>query len=751
MFPGWWLLPVVLALVSAWRWRRGVWATAFWVGVFTFCAHQWYQTPMYDSFADKSVTVQGRVINDPVSNRFVLEVRAVNGQPAREKAVVTSKSPKPPRYGDLLEFRTLWQKPQPPRNPGAFDALSYDTNQGIHYSLHAESFHVLGHDDRGVQGRFFLPLRHRLVRVIQELYPPEQAALVSGILIGFDDGLAPEVESAFRDMGVVHILVVSGANVALLILPLLALLEKFGLSVRRRYALAIVIVVFYGGLTGGGASVVRACTMSTLWCLSRLLSRETDRLTSWALAGGLLLVYDPFLLRDVGFQLTFLLTLAMLVAPVHFEHLLAKIVPAERLPKFAYAPLQKFLGAILLTILCQLISTPLILTINPRYTPLSLLANLYILPLIAVLLPAAAGSLLLGLLHPALAALPATLVSRGLHLMADPLTYAAQQGWLLRNLQAPTPLWLFLYYSGWLLFILRVPPWNFWRAYTVPAVACLLALGIFWRAFAAHDLRVTFLDVGQGDSILLEMPHQIWLVDGGGIPGFQHSDYDPGERVVVPALASKGIDDIDTLVLTHADEDHVRGLAAVLHSFRVHQLLVSDLTADAPFYQSLLQEARRQHIPIHQVRAGELYTPEPNLTIRIFNPPRTPYRNTRSDTNSNSVVFTLTYGARNFLFTGDLEGEVEPQLPPLPHVDVLKVAHHGSGHSSTVPFLEKTTPAHAVLSVGAHNRYGHPASSTLQRLQNSGAAIWRTDISGAIVCETDGQNLDIYSWSARGY
>jgi competence protein ComEC len=774
--PGWLLLLVLATLLVAWRRARvGLMLAACAVGLFTVGVHQWRNQPTLEPYLNKTVTLRGQVIDDPSPARFLLQLTHLQGKPVDEKTVVRLKTPASLHYGDQLELRGQLEKPTPARNPGSFDARTYYGRQGVNYSLAPDTYQVAGHDDRGLFGRLIYPLRHRLLEVVQQAYRPDQVPLVSGIVLGLDEGLDPEVKDTFRDLGVIHILAVSGANVTLLILPLLAILKKFGLSTPKRYSLAIVVLLLYGGLAGGGASVTRACTMSLIWCLSRILSRQPDPLTSWALAAGVLLAYDPFLLTNIGFQLTFLLTLALLVVAPYVE---------------TYNVLSK---AVLLTLTSEAISTPLVLTISPVFTPLSLLANLYILPLIAFITPAAVLSILLGLIHPALAALPAQLVSWALDLLVWPLTFAGQAGWWVRHYEAPAEAWLWLYYGGCLLFTLRGfgggTSWHDlfgrFRRLAVPAIACVLMTSALWRFFAPHDLRVTFLDVGQGDSILIEMPqHHIWLIDGGGIPAFQHSDYDIGARVVLPALAAKGIDDIDTLVITHADEDHVRGLAAVLQNVRVHRILVSDLGTDKPFYQSLLHTARQKQIPITQVHAGQSWAPEEDLRVTILNPPVQPFENTRSDTNANCIVFTLQYRAKNFLFTGDFEGDQEPKLPldlldasqttsrqqatvlksiqqtnvlnsqqkpPIYHIDVLKVTHHGSAYSTTLPFLRQTTPTYAIVSAGIHNHYSHPAPATLQRLQQAHASVWRTDAQGAIVCATDGENLDIYSWLERGY
>ncbi|MGZ6530092.1 MAG: ComEC/Rec2 family competence protein, partial [Tumebacillaceae bacterium] len=212
------------------------------------------------------------------------------------------------------------------------------------------------------------------------------------------------------------------------------------------------------------------------------------------------------------------------------------------------------------------------------------------------------------------------------------------------------------------------------------------------------------------------------------------------------AIAAEGIDTIDVMVMTHADEDHVKGLLAVLKRFTVKEVIVSDTTTDKPFYQQLLQEVRNLHIPMKMAQAGQILTPEPGIAITFYNPPARHYRGTDSDTNANSAVFTLQYGKRTFLYTADFEGVLEPKLLIHQPIDVLKVAHHGSPHSTFTPFLQRITPKVAVVSVGAHNHYGHPSKDTLQRLRDIGADIWRTDQQGAIVCETDGESLQVSSW-----
>ena len=776
--PVWLCGPALICAWGVWRRQAMVWmlVLAAVVGCFFTAGERSRELPGLEAYVGQEVSVRGRVAVQPVHKlnawRFPLEIQAVliQGQwrEVQEKAIVKLDASEGVHYGDLLQAdHVSLDKPSPARNPGAFDAEKYYATQGIYYSLSlpGKSSRVIGHDDRGLQGRVFLPIRQHLLNAIDGLFTPEHRAVVAGLLLGITDEIDPSVMDSFRTMGVVHILAVSGANIALLVFPLLTLLKWCRMSESKRFAVVVVFVLLYGGITGGGPSVVRACAMTILYCIGRMAHRDVDSLTSLAVAAWLTLVYDPAMLDDLGFQLTFMITLGLLLIPQRLEELLRKFrrvirssgirhrqqltdetdqTDQSHRPRFIGFR-SRMLTPILLTLTAELISVPLLLTINPAYSPVSLLANLYLIPLLALLVPFAAVTVLLGLVHQTVAYLPAL----GSRLLLDgllhPVMYLGEAGWWLRNYRAPAEWWLWGYYGWWLMFVWKKR--NRWRSWGLGTLGVCLVGALVAGAVWPRDLRVTYLDVGQGDSALIEMPRgQVWLVDGGGIPGFMHSNFDIGEKVVVPALAASGVNTIDVMVMTHEDEDHVRGLAAVLQRFKVNRVVVSDTKGDKPFYKELLQTVKDKRIPVTLAVAGQTWEPETGVQITFLNPPRRPYSGTRSDSNANSVVFAMNYGQRSFLFTADLEGEIESRVHLPAHIDVLKVAHHGSGHSSTLPFLQKIHPQVAVVSVGAHNRYGHPAGDTLKRLQSVGAKVWRTDERGAVVCETDGEMLNVSSW-----
>jgi competence protein ComEC len=280
------------------------------------------------------------------------------------------------------------------------------------------------------------------------------------------------------------------------------------------------------------------------------------------------------------------------------------------------------------------------------------------------------------------------------------------------------------------------------------ALALLLGpiLALAGRHRPASCLRVTFLDVGQGDSAVIETPGgRVVVIDGGGHPGTDERwGGDPGARVVVPYLRSRGISAVDLIVPTHPDDDHVQGLNAVVARLTVRAALDGGFPGDSAPYQRLLDALRRRSIPIYIARRGQRIDLGDGASLEVLNPPDHPIAGAHSQTNNNSITLRLVYGRSRFLFTGDDEAEAESEM--MTHcgdlsADVLKVGHHGSRWSSTDAFLDRVHPGAAIVSCGTGNVYNHPHQEVLDRLDARSIRIFRTDRQGAVIAETDGLTI----------
>lgn len=265
-------------------------------------------------------------------------------------------------------------------------------------------------------------------------------------------------------------------------------------------------------------------------------------------------------------------------------------------------------------------------------------------------------------------------------------------------------------------------------------------------------LRVTFLDVGQGDATVIECPSgRVLLVDGGGVPGTQETaGRDPGVRAVVPFLRHRGISTIDLLVATHPDDDHVQGLIAVVRQLRVRAALDTGFPEAQGACRRLRAAIQARRIPAIPARRGQRFDLGGGLWLDVLHPETRFLAGTGSDANNNAIVLRLRVGRIRILLPADAEAEAEERLVRSGidlQADLLKVGHHGSRGSSTAAFLERVRPRVAVVSCGRRNRFGHPHHETLERLAARDVHLFRTDRDGAVVAETDGRRLRV--WGTR--
>jgi competence protein ComEC len=287
-----------------------------------------------------------------------------------------------------------------------------------------------------------------------------------------------------------------------------------------------------------------------------------------------------------------------------------------------------------------------------------------------------------------------------------------------------------------------------WKALGVAAVAALLVV-LCWHPFSPlttpGQLELTAVDVGQGDSLLVSFPEgRLMVVDGGGIPSFgrpNRSQMEIGEDVVSPYLWKRSIRSVDVLALTHAHDDHIGGLAALMENFHVKELWIGAMS-DNPLWDALRDKARRQGVRIVSMQGGRQFA-FAGAQVQVL-APSPDYIAPEKPRNNDSLVMRISFGRHSFLLTGDMEKQVEAQLEAdgqISPVDVLKVAHHGSKTSSTADFLDLARPSFAIISDGYGNTYGHPHPDVLARLAERGAAVYRTDQDGLISIRSDGRRL----------
>ncbi|ANE42845.1 competence protein ComEC [Deinococcus puniceus] len=544
-----------------------------------------------------------------------------------------------------------------------------------------------------------------------------EAALMQAIELGDRNDIGQEkfaegygVRDAFNRAGLAHLMALSGQNVALITGVLIWLLTRAGVPNLWRYlAPALLLVPYLVQLVGFSPSITRAVIMGFAVMIGLAVGRgKPDGLGITAFAALACLLPFPMWLLDVGFQLSFLAVLALLLSGK-----VAALLP----PKW---PMWLRL-ALVATVLAELGTLPIIASTFGQIPLVGLPANLLAGAVMVVLVPL---GFLAGLLGPA-----AILINWLVSIFANMLLLIAETFG-----RAPVLSWGTVSAAGYVAYALAAGAGVLWLRGRIRAPAALGTV-LACMVFTALPPRlnppceIVFLDVGQGDATLIRLPGFTALVDAGGSV---NSDYDVGERTVLPALRALGVRKLDLLIATHADTDHIEGISGVLRGLPVGEMWVGHLKTDDPVLTAVLLTARERRVPVREVRRGDQLKVS-GLTLNVLWPVGNVWS---TEDNDNSVAVTLelpTAGGKLWrtAILGDLADPAEA-LISAGKLDLLKAAHHGSRFSTGQTVLAQTRPEDVLISVGARNTYGHPHPTVLARIQAVRAKVWRTDQMGTV-------------------
>jgi competence protein ComEC len=576
-------------------------------------------------------------------------------------------------------------------------------------------------------------MRQRVVDGALRVLPAPYGGLLLSLLLGIDTFLAPGLYQQFARAGLVHLLVVSGAQVAIVAGACAWAARSARLAALPSTVVAGLSVAAFAAMVGWAPSVGRAVIMTSIALAAPLLGRQTDRAATLATAALVLLALDPQMLFDIGFQLSFAATWGLLFVTPALQRRLAGLGPR------AAAALSVTLGA-------QVAVAPLLGAHFQSVPVAGLLANIMVLPLIAAITPAGFALTLLVVAAPPVGDPLLRLLQPGLQATLWIATRFGSLSWATVSIPPVSPIATAAFFI--LLGIGTSISSGSWkpdprtRAAVVMAGALTMVVWYVTATRPPSALTVTVLDVGQGDSILIQSPAGgAMLIDGGGEVGAEETGWDIGLMRVVPALRRAGVRRLDVVLLTHPHEDHVGGLPAVMENFPVGLVLDPGVPHPSPSYARFLRVIEARRIPYRLAREGIGIDLGAGVHVAILYPPEPIPHVGGTPVHEGSVVARLTFGRTAMLLTGDLEAPGERYLLERGaslDAQVLKVGHHGSRTSTSPEFLERVRPQIAAISVGTDNAFGHPHQTTLDALAAARVMTFRTDLDGAVKLTSDG-------------
>jgi len=627
------------------------------------------------------------------------------------------------RIGLVCTFHGSLKEPQVARNPNSFNYKQYLYTQKIHWIFEANEIKIenCSSNEKWTINHMLLNIRDTGIHHINTYFAGSTAGIIQALIYGERTNIANEIESSYQSLGLIHLLAISGLHVSLMTGMFYYLCIRFGLTREITTILLLCLLPAYIIIAGGSPSVIRSVLMSMLLLASIKWWEKGSVLDVISFSCMTMLLFNPYYIVNIGFQLSFLVSASLILS----SRAIFKYYPTTIASLFV------------VSLLSQIASMPVLLFHFYEFSLLSLPLNMVYVPLYSVvILPFALFTVFLLSIFDPIGQIFAAMLTWILEILNQATVWVSQFPFTLLTLGKPGFILMILYCVSilYLLICWEKRKTLVQRALFAPISVLILHLLL---PYINPYGEITMLDVGQGDSILIELPYRkgTYLIDTGGNIEFNQEQWRQRRKefstadIIIPFLKSKGVRSLDKLIITHGDQDHIGGAKEIIKKMRINEIVIGKSTKDTKQETELKKIATKEGIPIHLVERGQKWQ-EGGNTFYTLSP-----KGDEMVENNNSIVIFTKIGGLSWLFTGDIEKDVELDLINTyknMRIDVLKVGHHGSKSSSTERFIQSLKPKIALIPVGVNNRFNHPHPEVINRLKQEKIKVYRTDTDGAI-------------------
>ena len=725
-----------------------IWAVIFYLGI----ANTQFRLKITDellNIAPVNSTISGQILSIPQSKRadkqsFFFKVNRIEYDDMiktfdDEKVLVSISADEKLKIYDYYKITGRLAVPFKAGNPSQFDYGNYLRNFDV-YSVFYGKQNVkpkkmnveLTRKEKSLQ--WINDYREKIISIHSNYLASPNLEILGGIVFG-DDAVSPpeNIKQSFINSGLLHILAASGMNVAFIFSFFFFFLKLLRVNYKANISIGIVMILIYSLMTGLGASVIRATFMLVFVLIGKLIDRDAHSISLLAFVAFLMLLYNPMYINDVGFQLSFIVTFGLLVMTPH-------------LMKFKNRFLDYIVGTVSIPIIAQLWVIPIQVFYFNNISLYSVFANIMSVPILSVI---SFGGFISSLIAP----ITPQIICRIFDFVLNPLiSILVNISDFWGNLphstlqtSHPTILQIMLYYSI-LLVITALANKDIREKYgrilkiILPSLLVILALTFI--SFPNRNLEITAFDVGNADSFLIKTPDNKYMIIDTAKAGY-NGGKSVAEILILKYLLDRGIKEIDTIIVTHFDNDHCGGAVDLMNGIKVNKIYVNDLEHKSKQAKEIYKTAQEQNVKLILSQNNQEVINKDGLVVKNYMP-----KSKGVGDNENSIQTLLTYKSFNMLFTGDagidtLE-EIKCNIPK--PITVLKVGHHGANGVINKHLVKDLSPKISLISVG-ENKFGHPTIYTLDVLKDT--RILRTDIHNSIKFVINAKGYKIFTFDSK--